>query len=95
MNNNSVLTWLTFKMTPDLIFYRFQSTFKDLYLSDDSPVLPDPAVLLLKPYVVKQGQRQGLSIAAQDGLALAHISSCEGEAAAGVGGVMTNVTQSR
>ena len=66
-----------------------------LYLSDDSPVLSDPAVLLLQPYVVKQGQRQWLPVTAQNGLALAHVRSCEGEAAAGVGGVVANVTQSR
>lgn len=57
-------------------------------------MLPDPAVFLLQPYIVKQGQRQRLSIAAQDGLALAHVSSREGEAATGVSGVMANVTQS-
>lgn len=57
-------------------------------------MLPDPAVLLFEPYVVKQGQGQWLSITAQDGLALAHISSCQGEAATGVGGVMADVTQS-
>ena len=68
--------------------------FGDHYLSDDSPVLPDPAVFLFQPYIVKEGQRQWLSITAQDGLALAHVSSCEGEAATGVSGVMPDVAQS-
>lgn len=31
------------------------TAFKAFYLRDDGPVLPNPAVLLLKPYVVKQG----------------------------------------
>lgn len=66
---------------------------KDLYLSDDSFVLPDPAVFLLQPYIVKEWQRQRLSITAQNGLALSHISSREGEAATRVSGVMANVTQ--
>lgn len=38
--------------------HQFFSTLKkkkkDLYLSDDSFVLPDPAVFLLQPYIVKE-----------------------------------------
>lgn len=70
------------------------STLISIYLSDDSPVLPDPAVLFFKPYIVKQGQGQRLSVAAQDSLAFAHVSSRQGEAATGVGGVVPDVTQS-
>lgn len=64
-----------------------------VYLSNDGPVLPDPAVLLLQTHVVKQRQRQRLPIAAQDGLTLAHVSRSHREAAAGVGGVVSNVTE--
>lgn len=66
-----------------------------LYLCDDSPVLPDPAVLLLQSHVVKERQGQRLSITTQNSLALAHVSSSEGETPTGVGGVMPNVAQSR
>lgn len=67
--------------------------FYGLYLSDDGSVLPDSPILFLQPDIVQQRQRQRLSIAAQDGLALSHVSSSEGEAAPQVGGVVANVTQ--
>jgi len=76
-------------------FFFFNGVFEGLYLGDDGPVLPDPAVFLLQAHVLKQRQRQRLPVAAQDGLALAHVGRREREAAAGVGGVVAEVAQDR
>lgn len=66
-----------------------------MYLSDDGVVLSDASVLFLQAYVVQQGEGQWLAVSTQDGLALAHVGSGEGEAAARVGGVMSDVAQGR
>lgn len=68
--------------------------FVSLYLGDDGPVLPDPPVLLFKPDIVKQRHWQRFPVTAQDGLALAHIGSSEGEAPSGISWVVADVTQS-
>lgn len=46
-----IFTWMY-----SIDFSVLWDAFKDLYLSDDGPVLPEPAVFLLKPNIVKQRQ---------------------------------------
>lgn len=69
------------------------STPLPVYLSDDGVVLSYASVLFLQAYVVQQGEGQWLAVSTQDGLALAHVGSGEGEAAAWVGGVVSDVAQ--
>lgn len=71
------------------------STPLPVYLSDDGVVLSDASVLFLQAYVVQQGEGQWFAVPTQDGLALAYVGSGEGEAAARVGGVMSDVAQGR
>jgi hypothetical protein len=66
-----------------------------VYLSDDGVVLSDASVLFLQAYAVQQGEGQWFAVATQDGLALAYVGSGEGEAAARVGGVVSDVAQGR
>lgn len=66
-----------------------------LYLGDDGVMLPDPLVLRFLFDGVCGGELHSFAVAAQNGLAPAHVGSLQGEAAAVLAGshrVVSDVT---